>query len=299
MNRQYLNPRMEYRGLCWSYENLSQLKAFTTTYSVLSPIIFTTNCLLIALLFKTKQTSMVSNYFILALSISDACLGGIALPISLILQHQQIPEQLLSIPRFFIFALMYFSLIMVLTIALDRFLHIFYSNYRQSMTSLKAKLVVAAVGFFASGYAAGNTWVCLRKERKLFSLVSGTINISLFVLACGMYIVLYLKVRSSWRSTGQQGKAATRNAKHVTHLATTAFTILLSLFVCYSPYLITTIIIYIELEKTRRDTGPLLLFIYQVTSGFVLGNSVVNALVVLYRNRAIRRYIRGTATEER
>ena len=285
--------------LCWHPTDYRHRKAFIIIYSILSPIIFITNCTLIVLLFKTKQMSVMSNYFILVMSVSDACIGGIVLPINfLFTKLQQNPSQIIvSTSAFVSFLLMYFSPLMVFTIALDRCLRVFYSKYRQWISPCRVKLIIVGLVLLASTYAAFTTFACSTKHSKmtLMCLLASIIDINFFVVTSVLYIGLYLKVRRSSRSIRQQQEQnrPSRNARHVTYMAITAFLILVSLFICYLPYVAINILVFVRNRvighKAARTSD--LMFIYGLTICVAMVNSAINALIVLYRNRDIHRYI--------
>ena len=280
--------------VCWPYTLYPwQLKVFTATYSILSLVIFLADCLLIALLIKAKQTSMVSNYFILAMSLSDVSLGGVVLPCNLIFQLYEISDKILSLLRLLVFALTNFSATMVLTIALDRYLHMYCLRYSQRMTHFKAKLAITIFIIFALGYATLSIQTCSTAAIKLSSLVGAIIYFKLLILTNGLYIRLCLRVRRSSRSIGQQQNCPGRNTRHAVHFTRTVLLILVSLSLCYMPYLITTVLLYVELQKSQHEVNIKLLLTYQLTICLVLGASGVNALILLHRNRAIRQYVRS------
>ena len=195
------------------------------------------------------------------------------------------------------FLLMYFSPLMVFSIALDRFLHVYFVSYSRWMSPYKAKLILVVLILLALSYATGTLWACSEHQMVAFNLLTSLIDITLFALTSALYICLFLKVYHSSMSIRQQqqqnGSSRNANARHVTYLATKAFLILLSLFVCYLPYVRINVIIFVRKKELTKDspTKLKLMFVYHLTICIALGNSGINALILLYRNRSIYQYI--------
>ena len=285
-----------------------QRKVTLSIISILIAVIIISNVLLINLLFKTKQLNLVTNYFVLAMSISDTCTGSILLPL-IIVKLQWLPSsKIMNVTLLFLINLLVnFSAFMVLTIAIDRYVHIHCMRGNRALLSRgKAKIVIAGSFIFSSGFASCISTMFYTKNTKALMLgicVYGTIVLFLVIL---LYMGLYCKVRrSAWKISSQRANSRRRRPRHAVFLTNTVIFILVSLACCYLPYLIMGIIIFFQSKETCINTKLVSLFAALSTLMYIY--AAINAWIIIFRNRVIKNFILGrldllqnfTETEQR
>ncbi|XP_065066127.1 uncharacterized protein LOC135692038 [Rhopilema esculentum] len=125
------------------------------------------NSLLIFALYKSKQLRTFSNKFILIMTVSDLCLGIFAQPVLgafWISSRQRNCLELKSV-EFTVTFLGYISFFMIITISIDRYLHVAKPiQYQTMMNNNRMKLLV--VSCFISGLVAATISVFQRVATK-------------------------------------------------------------------------------------------------------------------------------------
>ena len=255
-------------------------------------VITITNILLICLLFKTNQLGLVINHFVLTMSISDICTGGIFLPFTLIyygfLSYSKTIEDILFVlSSLFV----HFSALMVLAIAMDRCIHVNHlRSNRKFLSKLKAKIIIAGSFILALGYAIFLLRMShTRNTRKV--ILGICIYGGILLLSVGsIYIRLSCKVRQSTREINVGSfNSRQQPRRQVDFLTKTVAIILLSLVCCYLPYLTIGVIISFHSKGSCNNKTLTKLFIASHCLLYIY--TAINALIIIFRNRAIVNYI--------
>ena len=281
-------------GLIFTKDNVSpfQLKVIISVSCTLIPMIIIPNILLIYLLLKTKQLNLITNYFVLAMSISDTCTGGIFGPLALLYYGFLSFSQTMEIALFLLSTLLvHFSVLMVLAIAVDRYIHIYHLRSNKiSLSPSKAKIIIAGSFTLSSGYAICVSWMLFNKNTKWLILgicIQGSIILFLIGL---FYIRLYCRVRRLTAKVNvERASSRHRLPRHAIFLTKTVIIILLSLLCCFLPYLTINMIIFFHSESNCIDKTLVILFSVSVNLMYTF--AAVNALIIIFRNRAIMSYI--------
>ena len=269
-----------------------QQKVTVSILCILIPTIITANTILIYLLFKTKQIKLITNYFVLAMSISDTCTGAITLPFSI--GHFNLLSSSKTTDAFLLFLVnltVNFSALMVLVIAVNRCILIYHLKSNQIfLCHLKAKIIIAASFILSSGLATCAAWMFYTKHTKLLILGICIYGIFLLVSVVLLYIALYCKVRRTARTINvDRNNARNQSQGHAAFLTKTVTYIQLSLVCCYLPYLTMGMIIFFHSEGTCIDVILVKLFSVSVTLLYVY--AAINACIITLRNRTMKSFI--------
>ena len=296
------------------FENLSELERgiLTGLTATLIPLIMVSNGLLIFLLFKTKQMSKVFNLFILALSISDACIGSLLLPPTIFfLDH---PEKTNNCTTqagltFFTTFLSYLSALISFSIAMDRCIHIHRPlKYKTLMTKTRAKLVTVLCLIVASGLAVPTALPIFghSHSHSIVYVLNIVLFLPIFTIAIVGYVLTYCKVRNSvrsniiWREQAAAGNSS--QPKYLSHMFKTTMFILIFLCLCYLPYFIYNLVIFIQNQTRQQNFGSsnskIDIFWLQTFVLITNVNSVANSCVILWRNTPMRRFLFRGCTKE-
>ena len=271
------------------------------------------NSFLMHVLKRTRQTKHVTFKFIFCLCISD-CLVGLTLqPLLIYVEgfgngNCGIEYTIEAIG----FLVPQFSAIMIMAVSLDRYLHMkFLHDYPRYMNPSRAKQFIA--GGFLLSLATSVTAVLLSMYGNYFFFKAGFIFLNLLILISVviMYIATYTAIR---KQVGQldmdTSKAPSSSGNQIlTHqqsvyksrlssrsqfnnsLTKTTIFILLSLAICYLPYLIVSFpyaYAKFHLKKEPRPIWGTLLYWSLLPSHF---NSSLNAVILIFCNKAIKRLI--------
>ena len=275
-------------------------KTFTVSIITLIPIIIVSNMLLIYLLFKTKQIRLVINYFVMAMSISDTFGACILIPLTAIYFEFLPSSRVIEVSVIFCSnAFTNFSALMVLTIATDRYVHTCHlRSIYLSMSHLKAKLIIIGSFSLTLGSASCLSWFYHNntntKQIFLGTYIYGAI---LLIIIGLLYTRVYFKARCSIRPMKRESSDEVttdiRLPRHTLFLTKTVAIILLSLICCYLPFLTVGMVITTlpSKEICVNGTG---IFLFYLSGALVYVNNAVNALTIIFRNRALKGYLLRT-----
>ena len=273
----------------------SQQSVITILFSIISPLIVLSNGITIFLLLKLKQLHVTTNRIILCLCISDLLIGVIVCPLWIGLytvyrnERNCIFETITVFPSI---TLGHFSVYMITMVAVERYIRITRPlHYQDIITVKKLNKIVVACGCLAL--------CCGSVATTAFSYgYLTTANIVLVTLAtivlCFIFFI-YIRLLSRLRRHSRRSVATwtERNPRQTFVMKTfvTAACILLSLFLCFAPCFVFTFINFIYSATQGRNTSSKVLFITLASYPFFYMNSVINAIIVLRRNRPMHDYI--------
>ena len=282
--------------LTFTKDNVSpfHLKVIISILCTLSPVIFITNILLIFLLSQTKQIKLITNYFVLCMSISDTCIGGVVLPLAIVYYGFLSYSKTIEVFLYFVANLLiHLSGLMVLAVALDRYLHIINltSNGQVCLSHMKAKIILVASFNISLGYAFSMSWMLYHENTK-WLILGRSIYGCIFVLLTGLiYIRLYCRVRRSTAEINVDShNLRHRLPRHVVFLTKTVMIILLSLVCCYLPTLTVGLIVFSHSQGICSDKT--IARLYSSFNSFMYVYAAVNALIIMIRNRPMMTYLR-------
>ena len=177
-------------------------------------------------------------FFVLALSISDACTGGLLLPWKVFSLNNLDKINICMAQAadiFFHSLLTYFSALMSYSIAMDRCIHIHRSlKYRTLMTPTRARSAIMSCFLVSSGLAVLPTLSLFGLSYSIVYILNIVLFLPIFTIAIVGYVFTYCKVRSSvrsnmiWREQAAAGNSS--QPKYLSHMFKTTTFILI--FLC-------------------------------------------------------------------
>ncbi|CAH1158838.1 unnamed protein product [Phyllotreta striolata] len=245
---------------------------------------------LFAILLSKKLSSMMANYFVFSLAVSDLMVG-LSLPYHMLFYTLDDFGSLkyACLLRFVLISFASSSSICnLLFIAMDRYLAIVYPlHYARFMVKNRAVSLIA-VGWAMSFTTAfvpiiWNEW----KEGVSCEIVNvfpsnflQFILLPMFSLVWTTMLLLYTRICQE--ASGQQKKIAVSGNLHQTKSFQMTLVILGCFTICWLPYFI--IVIYIRTTK-NDETATL----YEVFFNLAMANSCMNPLIYAWKNRTFRK----------
>ncbi len=279
--------------------------------ALMIPFLIICNAAVIVGFYKTKQLSSVCNWSVVALSVSDGLIGIISMPLYCVLLitfgHERVCwYELLTM--MVVQMNSHFSAYTIVVIALQRYLK---ARPRFAETWLTEKLVskggtvfTCSIALFLSilhGMVSTNFFNTITTSTP--KIIMMIINICLVVSVYVCYIRLYRSIkvhvantRSLSVSAHRHGSTATTIQPYYTELAKTMCFILATFAVTSIPYLITDFITGWYTFVLKVDAPQTMRFLYYLSFWPLVLNAVLNAVILLYRNKKAVKYIRNCMT---
>ncbi len=259
---------------------------------VLGTLIILPNAFLVHALRKLRKLNSVSHRFVVILSASDICIGVLLVSMSSLvaIDSEEVYQLVYLNSLRVMYFLCQFSFFMVITIATDRYIHMrFLTKYPTIMTNSRGVKVIIGVvcatvflnailicgkffGFFVPAY--------------LFYISANAVFLAvLFIQYASAYKALKRRVQGAFL---EGGRAPTINVSlqraPKKEFAKAVLLILSSALICYAPFFIYSITVYLNLSGSSVvfDTS---------LRGLVGANSAVNAMIFMALNRDIKRYL--------
>ncbi len=276
---------------------------------IMIPCTFTANLIMIYSLFKTRQLGSIVNRFFLCLCVSDCCIAIIVqslVAILFTLYRDQHACYLEMSTQFLTFLFGHFSGFTIVAIGIDRYVHMKYlQRYDSIITKRRAVIAVLCCGF--SAIIMGSAYT-LSTVYGIFQWVNMAILLADFVaiiIICAAYIQAYNKVRDhlnrtkGLRSASPYKQASSSNTKktsapsYAIAMIITIMLILGAVFVCYVPYVCVGMMRFYRVQIKGKALYPSLAFGIYLTYLLVYLNSFLNAAIFIYKNDAIRQFIKN------
>ena len=273
---------------------------FVAAYTVL------VNIALIVSLVKTRQVNKKSNVLILILSISDLVTGGVCLPFTVTMfikypfKRHCILEVIHQATEFFLVLSAY----MTVTIAVDRYVNI-NPNLRNSGSGLprifsSSKIwlpLMITLGITSVTTAVHTVTYVFAKEIHIIAVIAiMSLALFIFLTVFILYLRFYFRIwqftrASGLYSAGTSGNHASSSPRYVDKLGFTIFLILLTIIICYIPFLIITTYQAVRLRTNPASFTHTDYLLYRIFFGLFYLNSGLNAGIILFRNRKLRNYV--------
>ncbi|XP_065066345.1 5-hydroxytryptamine receptor 4-like [Rhopilema esculentum] len=253
------------------------------------------NSLLIFALYKSKQLRTFSNKFILIMTVSDLCLGMFAKPILgafWISSRQRNCLELKSV-EFTVIFLGYISFFMIITISLDRYLHVAKPIRYQTMMNTN-RMTLLVVSCLISGLVAATITVIWESFYRQLTIV--IFNFSLKTV----FLILNTKTLKTLERHQENAvfrfqpgnRKDTSNFRTERLAAVKTICLVLGLFlICYIPYDVSSV--FWTYRKFNRNSAPgvLLDTIYIWSSVIAASVSFLNSLIFIHGNTKCRRVV--------
>ena len=259
-----------------------------------------TNLLLIYALRKKKQLSSFSNLFMAIMCCSDSCFNAVTQPL-LIAYHVDginrrencLIQFLASLTAYFF---CYFTYLMLVTITLDRYLHVTkLNNYNKYMSQTRAlilitiNIVLSACISFAN--AAKNSF--LFETQVIITAFDATTISS--VCVCYFVVLSRMKSKVSLMQKVTDGRSKEDMTRRTTAVSTVR-ALIVAVIVTYTPYHILALIrsyyvFYKEIYPGETIDRLTAFSIYPVYSF-----GIINAVIYGSGNKEVKRYVRELFT---
>ncbi len=307
-----------------------QIVALTFTDFIIAFANVSVNLLLIYGLLKLRLIKTISYKFILFLCISDCCIGLIpqmllACVLLITGDHSCV---LKIITQSFQVACCQFSVIMILIITMDRFLHMNYlTKYNVYMTKNRAFSILAINIIICMLTVIANV---LASIYNCYFIVHTTIlglNATVILFICGIYAKTYWSIRNRVKGIRLDSEMSSilrhslltsnralaiipskfiqRRQQYHLNFAKAMILVLLTLGLCYTPYLtVVCMVTYAEFEGDKTfKVGDVQILILYWSVLLMYINSFFNGIILVFSNKRIRRFIkeriwRGAVTQD-
>ncbi len=271
---------------------------------VYAPVIIILNALLITSFVATKQAlTNASNILIVCLSLSDALIGAILMPLLGIKNILHISLRSCSFDLIAVGLQFYFcavSLQMTTLLAFDRYLHMKPDYHRNpSRFSKLFKKPTIYITICLVYVLTGLVMAIL-----FFTILSSTDPDALFYFDASftailflslaflvvIYIRGYLRIRGFVVRNPIHANREDSNPEYLKQLFKTVLILLVSMLVAWTPIFAFNLILIITYLGVYINPDAIFLFAYTSTMLFNL-NAAMNALIVLYRNKKSREWL--------
>ena len=277
--------------------------AFVTINTVISLMVIILNSLLCYAIWKLKLYQTTSYRFILALAISDLFTGAVIQPLYSLefantFYESRFAQDFLVILQFFAYILGQYSGFMVVTISIDRYLHMKHLvNYNVYMTSKRAKFLMLfniILSIAMEVVQTSSIFVGLYVYVRIFIL---TVNILVSLAGISFYLRTFLTTKNRVESLNLSSNISSSTARNYQRVdlqfAKGILVLLISLSLCYFPYFMTAIILSIKIiqKNKKNDIGLSFYIFFYCTFLLMFMVPLINSIVLCVFNRAVRRYL--------
>ena len=272
---------------------------------VLNVLIMLSNMLLSLFLCKAiwdlkLMKSSLSFRFIFALALSDLSIGVFLQPtlLKILLMKESINITAADFAgQFFTFSFGHFSNVMILIIAADRYLHMYYlQDYAMKMNRKRCKMLIISDVVVNALLTLLSFVASYKKFFHTLNLILSIADITILTVIFILYVRSFFSIRNRI-STLELGNGLSRRNSIIRsdfELSKGMLFILLSIFLCYLPFSILEVIVDSKLHSvTARDLDETLVTLYYWALLLVLCFPSCNAILFTLFNRRIRRYGRS------
>ena len=273
------------------------------------------NSFLIHLIRKQRRIASISQRFVLCLTISDTCVGItqiIYVFLRVLVDHieGQFSEKFASVVYFLLFLFSPLSACLIIVIAADRYLHMHYlTKYNMVMTKRRAYVVVFLCFVINICFAISTELSLLYSyfhahQMGLMLLYILMISV-VFLLYLRSYRSIQSRVRSSCIHSVQESGSIPRTHNRLRDPNQEFFKgmmyVMISLVVCYIPFIIMTVvrsILHLTGHPINHTLNYALLWAYTLN----FSNSSLNAIILIMLNKELKsqasRMVRRTVTQD-
>ena len=278
----------------YEFENLSfwNVVAVATFNFIASPFTFFFNFLTLYTVYRRRKLRSMSNLILCNLAATDMMTGILTQPFfGTLMLNSAFCRKFCYVNTFTIFIGNWLSSVSVASlflITLDRHLSIFHPFYYVKIKESHIKLIVV-IGIIWLANLAMVLGSFATPDLALTSIVSSTVALgiffwSLYVNIRTAFVVKKIRKEIESQTANRQKENGDNSRSEMTSRVTrVAFTILGSMFVCYMPFVIFTVV------ETRVEL-PFNAWIWISTLVFL--NSLINPLVYCFQMKEIREEIK-------
>lgn len=248
---------------------------------------------------KLGLLKSISHRLIFALTISDCSIGIILQPslvAILMVKHADLQKTAAMIGQFSAFLFAHFSSVMIMIIALDRYLHMRYlQQYSVYMTKKRCHVMILC-NFMANFILAVIAVFSSFEGFFIYLNIAFTAVDALLLLAvvC-LYSCTYLSIRKRVSVMDLNKGFSARRKRYDFELAKGMMFVLLSIFICYAPFNVFEAIIYFKSHMNAKLTNgnKSLLIGYYWSLLIIFCSPTCNAVLFIAFNRRIRSFAKS------
>lgn len=258
------------------------------------PITLTANCFIIVGLYETRQLGSIINKFFLCLSISDCCVAAIVQSLVGALFTTYSKEKFCNLEmsaQFFTFLFGHISGFTIVAIGIDRYIHMKYLQRYDSIITKQRAVGLMVISYVASiGMGLSYTLSTIYGIFQWVNMVILLADMAAIVIIYAAYLEAYSKVKQHLKKTKQLRKSSNAPSYAVAMIMTILL-ILGAVFICYVPYVIVGMFGFYRVEFQRKLLSSGLSMGIYLTYLLVYLNSCLNAVIFIYKNDAVKRFV--------
>ena len=270
-------------------------RMFSAPFFIVAASAIISNAFLIHALRKKKLLQTISYKFILYLSISDICIGILVVVtqfIVLLVTNMKLLVTLETCTAALLYTFSQFSAFMILAIGIDRYIHMKYlANYAAIMTNFRARLIVSVN--IAVSICVTLFLVCGHMFGFIFpaQLSLNVIIIGFLISVTALYLRAYMSVKARVDQLElESGPGSSSRRDSNKEFSKAVLFILSSLVICYTPYIIGSIVRH----RNHHANDRVALFVGFSSLLVVYSNSTLNAVIFLLLNKPLKNYLLQT-----
>ncbi len=253
------------------------------------------NSALLYSVWKLKLHSRPIYKFLIVMTSSDLLTGIVLLPLTM--YFFWVPNCFVSM--FILQPLYYFqvsiAILMILLIAVDRFLHMKYLNRYNSIMSNRKSYYLITSSVLNSLLVAGLSILVAINEVIFQFYFGATITVAIML---GFIALLYYKAFKAVKNRVKGANLATTNPRPEIRFLRAAVLLTLSLVLCFIPSMVTsTLRFYVKFYK-RREPNSILDMAYTFTSNGLVWYSFLNAAIWISNDRKVWQFLTANIRRE-
>ena len=276
------------------------IAALVTVNTIISLINIAINSFLCFAIFRLKLLKTISYRLVLFLTISDLCIATIEQPLAtsgyLHAYHgAKRAYKLQLVIQFGAFSLCQFSGIMIVIMAIDRYLHMKYLNRYNTVMSNKRAYILISINLLSSlmcgiSYTLSSVYGFFFYMNTVLLFIDLTVLLSSFFIYLRAFMTLRSHVASSEIASARSQSKGTTTRRADLQFMKGILLIMLSLSFCYMPYFILGI--YISFLRRAGDSVSLSLTIALYwTMEIVFLAPSMNALIFFMFSKKLKDYL--------
>ena len=245
------------------------------------------NLSLMCAICKLKLLKKISYRFIIALCISDTCIGAIVQPLltaRLLLTNKATRTIVRLVYQFFAITFCNGTGMLICTISLDRYIHMRYlQRYSDHMSTKKANALLVGVVLSSTCMGVAITIAAIKGHVLYVSSIVLVVNFVALLAIAIFYTRAYLSIKKRLANTKIKTSNVSRGRKFPRPDLTFAkgmLLILISLIICYIPYLVIGGIVALLSDTASTNEQYTLQMAFYWSLVFTYFVSFINAMIL-------------------
>lgn len=290
---------------CRSEADHNLYKTFASVNIIIAVSNIVTNAVLTCVLWKLKKLNTISFKFIFVQALSDILIG-ISMLASRTVAYMSSFHYHCQLKRYadiLCDSLCTFSGVMVLLVALDRYIHMRYLNrYSAWMTKRRAIFLVISNSVLGLSMVVVQAIVAFRGNA--YSLIHMTLNgiaIGIIVTASTVYFYAFrsLNMRTKQLDLQQNAQPHSKKVQYrrnpTKEFLKAMVSILTLLLLTFTPFVISSTLMFFN-RNELASSSRFVIILYYVSRLLVCMNSSLNAITYIALNRELRKYVLRVAS---